>query len=70
VKRIAAAEPPMLSFAGGSDLSFAQNPNRRDVKIGRNDFCLCGSGKKYKHCCLGKPQAARVSAAADPETRS
>ena len=20
-------------------------------KIGRNDKCLCGSGKKYKHCC-------------------
>ncbi len=23
-------------------------------KIGRNDECLCGSGRKYKHCCLGK----------------
>ena len=22
------------------------------VKIGRNDPCHCGSGKKYKHCCL------------------
>lgn len=22
------------------------------VKIGRNDLCLCGSGKKYKKCCL------------------
>lgn len=21
-------------------------------KIGRNDICPCGSGKKYKHCCL------------------
>ncbi|MCH7783063.1 SPASM domain-containing protein, partial [candidate division KSB1 bacterium] len=21
-------------------------------KIGRNDLCPCGSGKKYKHCCL------------------
>jgi preprotein translocase subunit SecA len=20
-------------------------------KIGRNDTCPCGSGKKYKHCC-------------------
>ncbi|MFA5230658.1 MAG: SEC-C metal-binding domain-containing protein [Candidatus Paceibacterota bacterium] len=20
-------------------------------KIGRNDPCSCGSGKKYKHCC-------------------
>jgi len=23
-------------------------------KIGRNDPCPCGSGKKYKHCCIGK----------------
>jgi preprotein translocase subunit SecA len=24
---------------------------RRGVKIGRNEPCPCGSGKKYKHCC-------------------
>ncbi len=24
------------------------------VKIGRNDPCFCGSGKKYKKCCMGK----------------
>jgi len=24
------------------------------VKIGRNDPCPCGSGRKYKKCCLGK----------------
>jgi len=23
-------------------------------KLGRNDPCPCGSGKKYKKCCLGK----------------
>ena len=22
------------------------------MKIGRNDLCPCGSGKKYKFCCL------------------
>jgi uncharacterized protein YecA (UPF0149 family) len=27
------------------------NPNRH---VGRNDPCPCGSGKKYKKCCLGK----------------
>jgi uncharacterized protein len=27
-------------------------PNRN--KIGRNDPCPCGSGRKYKKCCLGK----------------
>jgi hypothetical protein len=24
------------------------------VRIGRNDLCLCGSGKKYKKCCMNK----------------
>ena len=24
----------------------------RTDKLGRNDLCLCGSGKKYKKCCL------------------
>ena len=27
-----------------------QQPIRAEVKIGRNDACPCGSGKKYKHC--------------------
>ncbi len=26
------------------------------MKIGRNDPCPCGSGKKYKYCCLNKPK--------------
>lgn len=26
-------------------------PQVRSVKIGRNDPCTCGSGKKYKKCC-------------------
>ena len=32
-----------------------QNPNvRTGKKIGRNNPCPCGSGKKYKKCCLNK----------------
>ena len=27
---------------------------RQGPKVGRNDPCPCGSGKKYKKCCLGK----------------
>ena len=23
----------------------------KDTKVGRNDPCPCGSGKKYKDCC-------------------
>jgi hypothetical protein len=26
------------------------------VKVGRNDPCPCGSGLKYKKCCLGKTE--------------
>lgn len=30
-----------------------QDPISVDPKIGRNDLCPCGSGKKYKNCCAG-----------------
>jgi membrane protein implicated in regulation of membrane protease activity len=29
-------------------------PRRELAKVGRNDPCPCGSGKKYKFCCLTK----------------
>lgn len=28
-------------------------------KLGRNDPCSCGSGKKYKHCCMLKKTGKR-----------
>ncbi|MBU3181702.1 SEC-C domain-containing protein [Clostridium psychrophilum] len=28
--------------------------NTSTPKIGRNDLCICGSGKKYKKCCGSK----------------
>jgi len=31
----------------------------RGVKVGRNDPCPCGSGRKYKRCCLGKEEQTR-----------
>jgi preprotein translocase subunit SecA len=31
-----------------------RQPAHRDQKIGRNDPCPCGSGKKYKKCCANK----------------
>jgi tetratricopeptide (TPR) repeat protein len=33
------------------------------AKTGRNDPCPCGSGKKYKVCCLHKDEAAALAAA-------
>ena len=26
----------------------------RGMKVGRNDPCPCGSGKKHKHCCAAR----------------
>jgi hypothetical protein len=31
--------------------SGAQQPVQVEAKVGRNDPCPCGSGRKYKHCC-------------------
>ena len=28
--------------------------------IGRNDPCPCGSGRKYKHCCMRKTAGRRI----------
>lgn len=40
----------------------------KKVKIGRNDPCPCGSGKKYKFCCLKKPKEA-LDSIESPEER-
>jgi len=34
------------------------------AKIGRNDPCPCGSGQKYKRCCLPRDEAAATARAA------
>ena len=31
------------------------------AKVGRNEICPCGSGKKYKHCCEKKAERSRMS---------
>lgn len=46
--------------------SRAQNSSR---KIGRNDPCPCGSGKKYKFCCMNKP-ASPLDAIESAQERS
>ncbi|WP_017529229.1 preprotein translocase subunit SecA [Pseudomonas fluorescens] len=32
------------------DVALAQIPVRNEQKLGRNELCYCGSGKKFKHC--------------------
>ena len=44
---------PLDAIRGGP-VPIGAAPYRRDVpKVGRNDPCPCGSGKKYKKCCGG-----------------
>ena len=44
-----------LSGARMASAQAATTPVRREgPKVGRNDPCPCGSGKKYKKCCLKK----------------
>ena len=50
VKREAVAK--VTGTSGGGDNSVKRQPVRRAAdKVGRNDPCPCGSGKKYKKCC-------------------
>ena len=38
--------------SGGSEETSKRKPVvNKNAKVGRNDPCPCGSGKKYKHCC-------------------
>ena len=42
-----------LDFRSGSEQGTLMQsvPVRNETKVGRNDPCICGSGKKYKKCC-------------------
>ena len=44
-------ERKLVASHGGESASAARQPAHADVKVGRNDPCPCGSGKKYKECC-------------------
>ena len=46
----------ITSEGGASDKTVKRQPVRK-TKIGPNDPCPCGSGKKYKKCCRDKDQA-------------
>ena len=48
IKREQMANP--TSTSGGSENSTSSTV-RKGKKVGRNDLCPCGSGKKYKKCC-------------------
>lgn len=58
----------MSEYSEGSSILMTDSP----TTLGRNDRCHCGSGRKYKQCCLEKDeqalraQRAEAAAAAGP----
>ena len=45
-------EPDKAEDVGDLErLLHPQKPTIAEKKAGRNEPCLCGSGKKFKHCC-------------------
>ena len=57
------AEPPVA-------VENIQAVRRGGPKVGRNDLCPCGSGKKYKKCHGAEPGSPEASASAEGETKS
>ena len=81
------AAPKSTRFSDGRSTEFAQRGRRPGLQwkqeptmtdatgddLGRNDACHCGSGRKYKHCCLDKDEAAahaKASTDAQVEART
>ena len=54
VKREQAAK--ITATSGATDGSDKKRPVKKGEKVGRNDPCPCGSGKKYKKCCGANEQ--------------
>ena len=44
-------EPKNVQYSGAEKTTAKQPVKREAPKVGRNDPCPCGSGKKYKKCC-------------------
>lgn len=55
IQRVQVAKPLIEGFEGQGKKPAAKKvtvtPRRNAAKVGRNDPCPCGSGKKYKQCC-------------------
>jgi len=45
------AEQQRMTLSRGEEEESKKPVKRHDKKVGRNDPCPCGSGKKYKRCC-------------------
>ncbi len=61
VHKNAQSEPVPTPKMSTSLLEFLR---RDQPKVGRNEACPCGSGQKFKRCCLNKPRAKTHAQAA------
>ncbi|MBA3012149.1 MAG: preprotein translocase subunit SecA [Desulfobacula sp.] len=52
VDEIKRVEQQNLTFSHSDEPSIKQPVKRSHEKVQRNDLCPCGSGKKYKKCCM------------------
>ena len=51
IERRQQRQQQQMQFQAGPAQAEAPKPVRTGAKVGRNDSCPCGSGKKYKKCC-------------------
>ena len=51
VEKAPERERVVKETATNIDDSIKKEPVKKDKKVGRNDPCTCGSGRKYKNCC-------------------
>ncbi len=59
------------NYSGAAGTSSKSNPAPvRKTKIGRNDPCPCGSGRKYKNCCLAEGLTPEQAAAKGRQVKS
>ena len=47
--------------AAANKSAVKQAPVRKEKKAGPNDPCPCGSGKKYKKCCMQKEKMGQTN---------
>ena len=61
IKRMQVANPISAGFEGSAAKSEKKVTIRKtaEQKVGRNDACPCGSGKKYKNCCGSVQNASK-----------
>jgi preprotein translocase subunit SecA len=66
------ARREMRAYRPGAEARSKASARAKAEKVGRNDPCPCGSGRKYKNCCMHKElatQSGAASAAPDPRAQ-